>query len=395
MSKILAMFDIFTKGFLKLFVKQVIEKLQPDFIYKLVAGKEGLSREVRWIHMVETVEIATFLEGKEIVFTTGVGLNEPSELESLIECIIQHGASGIFLNTGPYIQEIPSTIINLCNEHNVPLFVVPWKVKMARMMRIISQLIIENEKKKIELEHALINLLISPSQKELYYDTLRENFMYEVGNYTLMIVKLDQFQYVEELKIYLDKKLNQHNHQMVISHLNQNLLLLMKDLSNNSAQQIQHLIEKKYPMISYTIAVGETVESLFETSTSYNQCQFILQLNQRENRIIAWDDLGSYKLFFGTSQTTAMRKLQLKYARKLMDHDQLYQSDYCQLVRQYIQMNGRVNDIAKQLFLHRNTIHYRLNKIEEILKCDLSEFQIKMEIELSFILDDLFGSAYK
>ncbi|WP_394870661.1 PucR family transcriptional regulator ligand-binding domain-containing protein [Clostridium butyricum] len=35
---------------------------------KLIAGEKGLSKAVKWVHMVENIEIATFLEGGEVTF---------------------------------------------------------------------------------------------------------------------------------------------------------------------------------------------------------------------------------------------------------------------------------------------------------------------------------------
>ena len=43
----------------------------------LIAGKKGMNRPVRWLHMVESVDIASFLEGDEIAFVTGIGLKQP------------------------------------------------------------------------------------------------------------------------------------------------------------------------------------------------------------------------------------------------------------------------------------------------------------------------------
>lgn len=43
---------------------------------KLVAGKNGLTNAVEWVHMVDTTEIADFLSGGEIAFTTGIGVGE-------------------------------------------------------------------------------------------------------------------------------------------------------------------------------------------------------------------------------------------------------------------------------------------------------------------------------
>lgn len=46
----------------------------------LLAGKNGIHNPVTWVHMVETMEASDFLQGGEIVFTTGLGLGTRLQL---------------------------------------------------------------------------------------------------------------------------------------------------------------------------------------------------------------------------------------------------------------------------------------------------------------------------
>lgn len=55
---------------------RMITKLVEHLDMKLVAGENGLDIEVTWTHMVDSDIISVFLQGQELVFTTGIGLNE-------------------------------------------------------------------------------------------------------------------------------------------------------------------------------------------------------------------------------------------------------------------------------------------------------------------------------
>ena len=122
---------------------------------KLIAGEKGLSKAVKWVHMVENIEIATFLEGGEVTFLTGIGLSNEFELINLIEGIIKSKASGIVINIGPYIKKIDKKCIDYCNETNTPLFVVSWHVHMAEIMRVFCIKITENEKNSLEISTSI------------------------------------------------------------------------------------------------------------------------------------------------------------------------------------------------------------------------------------------------
>ena len=51
-----------------------------------------------------------------------------------------------------------------------------------------------------------------------------------------------------------------------------------------------------------------------------------------------------------------------------------------EFIKIYLECNGRINKISDKMFIHKNTVHYKLKKIEEILDCDLSRYDIKMYI---------------
>ena len=88
---------------------------------KLVAGKNGLTNAVEWVHMVDTTEIADFLSGGEIAFTTGIGVGEKMSLLALVDRVYKNHASAMVVNIGPYVAEIPQEVIDFGNAHDFPV----------------------------------------------------------------------------------------------------------------------------------------------------------------------------------------------------------------------------------------------------------------------------------
>ena len=81
-------------------LKRLIEKVSDKEI-RLVAGEEGQSRYVTWIHMMESVVTTEFLEENEIVITTGIGLGSAAELMDLVRECDRHHAAAVIVNIGP------------------------------------------------------------------------------------------------------------------------------------------------------------------------------------------------------------------------------------------------------------------------------------------------------
>ena len=60
-----------------------------------------------------------------------------------------------------------------------------------------------------------------------------------------------------------------------------------------------------------------------------------------------------------------------------------------EVLKKYLQTNGSLNDTANQMYVHRNTINYKLKKIEEILDVDLSSLDFRIHVTLGLYLLDL------
>lgn len=80
-------------------LREIIKQVQ-HLEMKLVAGETGLDHEVSWTHMVDSDTISAFLQGQELTFTTGLGLNENLTLLRLVKEVWRNKASGIVINTG-------------------------------------------------------------------------------------------------------------------------------------------------------------------------------------------------------------------------------------------------------------------------------------------------------
>ncbi|WP_018131090.1 PucR family transcriptional regulator [Effusibacillus pohliae] len=89
---------------------------------EVVAGSRGLSRPIRWVHILETAESGSFLNGGELVLATGVGVGESREKRlAYLHELIRRKAVGLCIELGPYIPEIPLEMLELADHHEFPL----------------------------------------------------------------------------------------------------------------------------------------------------------------------------------------------------------------------------------------------------------------------------------
>ena len=79
----------------------------------------------------------------------------------------------------------------------------------------------------------------------------------------------------------------------------------------------------------------------------------------------------------------------------LQEHDDSSGSDYMRTLRCYLDNHCNVVQTARELFIHRSTLLYRLEKIKEILESDLSSPDEILYLMLSFRFIDLENEEEK
>lgn len=55
----------------------------------------------------------------------------------------------------------------------------------------------------------------------------------------------------------------------------------------------------------------------------------------------------------------------------------------------YMENNGQINETAKQLYVHRNTAAYRLEKIGELLQVDFKSFPHLLKLKLVLLFKSM------
>ena len=69
-------------------------------------------------------------------------------------------------------------------------------------------------------------------------------------------------------------------------------------------------------------------------------------------------------------------------------YDKKNQTDYLLTLKYYLENNASVQEVAKETYVHRNTINYKIKKIKEILQCDLN-YQDCLKLLLAYQIKEL------
>lgn len=368
----------------------------------LLAGSGGMHNLVSWVHMVETTEAIDFLDGGEIAFTTGLEIHSSDDLYELIKKMIERNVAGLVVNTGPFIETIPQHIIDYCNEKNFPLFTIPWKIHLAEVMRIFCFSITKSDQKELEVAAAFKNAITFPKQEELYVIALSQRNFHVHWTYTAIVIHIASN--TKDLMTRIKNLINSISNHMKYTYKDfaifENNLEIIGVCANYTMELLHDFTEELISFVnslltdqeSMTIGVGKQTKSIRCLYKSYNQAYAIqkLQKNKKiDSSLYFYSDLGIYKLLMGIEDKEILLDYYENSIAPVIDYDRKNNSDLFTTMRCYLNHNGSVKETADELFVHRNTVNYKLNKIEDLLHLDLSSNQARLSLTLGCMLKDM------
>ncbi len=108
-------------------VRDIVE--MPGLGLSLVAGADGLGRRVSWLHVSELGDPTPFLEGGELLLTTGLGVGElASSQRAYVRRLARHGLSGLGFGLGLGFTDVPGALRAEADRLSFPILAVPYEV---------------------------------------------------------------------------------------------------------------------------------------------------------------------------------------------------------------------------------------------------------------------------
>ena len=120
------------------------------------------------------------------------------------------------------------------------------------------------------------------------------------------------------------------------------------------------------------IGISDGFFDLYEFNIYLDEAKAALRLKDLafdRGRIVNYSDIRSYHLLEKLDQKTLLRYCDQRIVH-LADLDRHQGSSYIETLYTYLYYDKSINKTAKKLFVHRNTINYRIQKIKEIIDAD-------------------------
>ena len=371
---------------------------------ELVAGVGGLNRVVSWVYLVQTKPYKDHMnQGNFALIVVDYVRFDFDEVEKALDELVELGISGLGLSVIDDREIIPESIVRKADELELPLFYVRWEgASFVDISQSVGNLITETNIINKRTGDYLYNLLFGYDVNDRYVEKISGQFGVDFSKpYRVGIIAVDRTYGVnleqdEHIYEYYANCLNQEvlkmkGHPMFMRFLNKFVLLF----EAKADKEVEHEIEKMLrsldenpsfkDLIQSTCILGAAYTDPRKYGQSYQEAKSLIpkkdQLpNPTHKKVLSVSTMGIYKyMFHGDNQ----REI-LDYCNNKLDKLEKYDNANGAFLEETLlsyYMNGfNTVKTAEALFIHRNTLLNRLEKIEEILEIELNDYMEYLDL---------------
>ncbi|APH06441.1 helix-turn-helix domain-containing protein [Bacillus weihaiensis] len=142
--------------------------------------------------------------------------------------------------------------------------------------------------------------------------------------------------------------------------------------------------------ISLLVGIGRMVPHLKEVQSSYRdtqKCIDFLQSTNHLNMILSYQELGTQRLFLKTERNE-LKDFVNDMLGPIIAYDQENSTELLATLKVYLESNQNMALAAKRLYVHTNTIKYRLNTIKEIVSIDHLDGKKAFDLQLGLYVQE-------
>lgn len=183
------------------------------------------------------------------------------------------------------------------------------------------------------------------------------------------------------------------NSKDFITAVDEKDVIVVKDLSEgDSPKEIEKAAAameaflKKEKMTGVRIAYGTVVKEIKEVSRSYKEAKMAMDVGKiffDERSIIAYSELGIGRLIYQLPIPLCKMFIKEIFGNKSPDD---FDEETLITIQKFFENSLNVSETSRQLFIHRNTLVYRLDKLQKTTGLDLRVFEDAITFRIALMV---------
>lgn len=360
----------------------------------VVAGKGGLDNPIRWTHIIDQPSVAEWVKGGEVLITSGLGIyDDPLAQVKYMREAVEKKVAAVFVSVQEYLPQTTPRMREIADQYNLPLVELPPTTAFVEVTEaILRQLAAKSS--GTERDYLIDALLAGnlPATDETLA-RLSELGLEPDQPHALVLAQragsgVDQHLTDEESRAALAALNRAPRRGVLISKARWMIGIFPLGPHEESSVPFARSLEQSLARSTHSVrvGVGRLAKKLADFPVSYREAQealFIASITNDQRFVWHYKDLGVWGLLLRIGDHSELERFAGHYLSALTRHDREQQTNWLVTLETFLDQNGNLRATARALGLHRNTITYQLERINQMLGQDLNDPETRLNLQVA------------
>ncbi len=364
---------------------------------ELLTGDVGLDRMVSWTYMVQTKPFVEHMNPGNfaLLVVDYVRFNMDEAYNAMLE-LNKLGISGLAISIENDREHLSKSFIDKAIELNLPLFYIRWEgATFVDIAQSIGRIIYETQVNNKRTGDYLYNLLFGYEINKKYIEKISSQFglifdrPHRVGIIVIdreygINLEQDEHTYSYYTDCLNREVIHMTKCPMYMRFLNKFVLLFEKTETKETEHEIEKILQdldsrrSLAGKIHSTCILGAAYTDPADFGKSYTEAKNMIPKkdllpNPSGKKVISASSMGIYKYMFTSENQREILDYCNCKLKKLEIYDNTNGSFLIDTILNYYSCGFNIKKTAEMMYVHRNSLQYRLKKIEEILGISLDD----------------------
>ncbi len=367
---------------------------------QLIAGKKGINNIVLYMDSMEVPDIQPWLRANLLMITTGYSIkDDPPALKQLVQDLHNTGCAGLAIKTR-FLGSIPQEIIDEADSLSLPIILIPDSTSVASLVLPLMNMIYDDQNIFVQSKYFFIDLISQSIHSEQEARMRAEAMHWPKPPMKLLLFRRNTSPVKDEQRQYYrqEQELMQKIYRRVIESIpaplllpiNDNIILLVPDTPTPDLQSFcAEMLDYFNHTLSMdvTIGISDTFHSYTRLHTAFQDAVDAIKIGEIEGtdqKIVPIDHLRFEQALLEFSCNSRLKTYIEGVFAPLEKYDSENNGSLVDTMRIFVKNLGSKAKTSEDLFLHRNSLIYRIKKIEEITDLSLSDKKTISNLSLIF-----------
>ncbi|MFI7128481.1 PucR family transcriptional regulator [Nonomuraea sp. NPDC050153] len=359
-----------------------------DLRLTLVTGHEEVDREVRRAYPTDLPDPRRYLQSGDLVLTSGVWYGEPADCERFADALWATDAAGLVVGL-IVLGELPEELVKACERRRLPLLLAAPDQSFGAITQVVTAEGFAAEQRRAERVRAqtLLDVLghIPPGEVSAHLRLLGADPGLPTAAMAVTLTGPANDEY--DLPEILHEGLARKSRHLIVGGTPHEAIVLVNGRASRKslADELRGLVAER-PGLSIAAGISEmaaSVSQLGEALETARRGMESARSGPGPVSIMSVADIDSFDLLLATLPASVRRSFRDHLLGPVEEYDARHGSELLRTLDIFLETCGSWQRTADELYVHVNTLRYRMQRIEELTGRRMSSMRDRTDLYLA------------